>query len=238
MNRHIRSLIDGVFGPFARKADVENCYAQIAALIEIRDIVGPGVPLGPFRGWAISPDALLTVLRDVVACNSPRVVEFGAGESTIAIAGALRAAGAGSLVTIEHDARYVQTISARLEKLGLLDYVTISLVPMRQYESRLGLAAFSSYDLGELNVDFDVALVDGPVTGQFGEATRSVPLDWCVGRLQGERVVYLDDAGRAAEASVIRASKQRWVGLDVDMIETEKGLLRLRSSAAAAAVSR
>ena len=112
-----RALFDRL-NVLARKADVDNIYTQLAALMEIRTVVGTSVPLGPFRGWAMSPDALLHVVRDVTARQAPRVIEFGAGESTIAIAAALKAGGSGSLVSIEHDAGIAAAIAARLAKDG------------------------------------------------------------------------------------------------------------------------
>ena len=45
--------------------------------------------LGPLRGWAISPDAIVHVLADLEPRENPTVVEFGSGESTIILASAL-----------------------------------------------------------------------------------------------------------------------------------------------------
>ena len=156
------------------------------------------------------------------------MVEFGSGKSTIAIAAAIRAAGGGSLATIEHDSHFANTMQKRIVEARLKDFVDLRVVQMRKYEPRFGLAEHESYDLTSLDVDFDVALIDGPPVSQFGVATRSVPLDWCVARLDGDRVVYLDDAARDAEQKAIQCSKYDLSDFNVEMIDTEKGLLRLR----------
>jgi precorrin-6B methylase 2 len=233
VKKYFLSLLDRL-NSLARKSDVDNVYTQIAALLEIRDFVGPGVPLGPFRGWAMSPDSLLFILRDVLARKAARVVEFGTGESTIAIAAALKAAGAGSLTAIEHNPRFAEYVFARIEKCTLEQYADIRVVPIRKYDLRPSFLEFSSYDLADFEVDFDVAVVDGPIVGEFGSATRIVPIEWALKRLRGEGAVYLDDASREDELHIIQTSIVGRSGLDVTTLETEKGLLRLRHSDATA----
>jgi predicted O-methyltransferase YrrM len=224
---YAKAGFDKLFGGFARKSDVDNLYGQLSSLLEIREIVGPGVPIGPLRKWALSPDALLVILREVTTRSNPRVVEFGAGGSTIALAATLRAMGSGSLTTIEHNEDFAKGIAKRLDQSKLLDYATIRTVPLIDYGPRLGFPAFRSYDLKDQELDFDVALVDGPIVPVFGPATRSVPLEWCVARLAGQRVVYLDDASRAAEQTVLDASKLIWQDVETELIRTEKGLARI-----------
>ncbi len=219
---------DRRFEPLARKSDLDNIYAQFASLLNIRDIIGPDVvALGPLRGWAISPDSLEIILRDLHPRNAPKVLEFGAGESTIAISAMLKRMGCGSLITVEHDVYFAEKIIGRIKKTDLQMYSTIQIVPMRKYGTRLGLPEFTSYDLSDVDVDFDLALIDGPIMHQFGAATRSVPLDWCVNRLRNDCVIYLHDAARSEEASIVKGSKNKWLNVDLEMIGTEKGLLRL-----------
>lgn len=221
------------FRNFARRSDIENLYTQLSAMLEIRRMLGPDIPL-TLRGWAISPDALLIVLNEIVGRTPARVLEFGAGESTLAIAGLLKVAGGGLLTTIEHDECYVSDVSRRIERAGVREQVRILHVPTRDYESRFGLPKFSSYDLGGLDVAFDVALVDGPPAA-FGEAGRSVPLDWCIRRLEGERVVYLDDALRGGESRIVEALRAAWPNVNMRTLATEKGLLEVRSARAVSA---
>jgi predicted O-methyltransferase YrrM len=224
-----RKLFGGRLRNIARRSDIDNLYTQVSALLEIRRLVGPDAPLGMLRGWAISPDALLIVLNEIAARTSARVVEFGAGESTLAIAGFLKTAGGGSLTTVEHDEAFAAEVRRRANRAGLDDHVRIVHVPLRGFGPRLSLPAFSSYDLAALDADFDVALVDGPPLA-LGEAARSVPLDWCVRRLAGDRVVYLDDAFRPAESRIVAESRQGWTGVTVRTLATEKGLLEMRAA--------
>ncbi|MGB2887240.1 MAG: class I SAM-dependent methyltransferase [Candidatus Acidiferrales bacterium] len=247
MKTYIRSKLDSYFDSFARKADLDsfarkadldNLYAQLAAFTEIKEIVGPRVPVGPFREWAISPDALVVVLRDLISRTAPKVVEFGSGESTIAIAATLRSGGQGSLLTIEHDGSFAKKVIERLNRHGLADHAEVRIVPMRDYESCMGLPRFTSYDLGGLEKDFDIALVDGPIVGQFGGPTRAVPVGWCVERLTKGRVTYLDDAYRSAEKDVIAAIKMCKPNLIAEFCDAEKGLCKFTMNQTSEAIAR
>ena len=63
MKTYIRSKLDSSTDSFARKADIDNLYVQLAAFTEIKELIGPRIPVGPFRDSAISPDALIVVLE-------------------------------------------------------------------------------------------------------------------------------------------------------------------------------
>jgi predicted O-methyltransferase YrrM len=234
LKAYIRSKLDAYFdayfntrsNSFARKTDIENVYFQLAAFMEIREVVGPHVRVCPFGGSAIYPDALLVILQDILSREEPRIVEFGAGESTIAIAATLKRSGQGCFLTIEHDPAFARRLSERLERLGLSDWVKLQVVPMREYKSFAEFPTFASYDLCGVDESFDVALVDGPIVFQFGAGTRMVPVSWCVDRLKKGRVVYLDDAHRSAEKTVIAEIKKSRPDVAVELSDTQEGLCK------------
>ncbi|MCP4309300.1 MAG: class I SAM-dependent methyltransferase [bacterium] len=230
MKARIRSLLDRMFSGLARTSDVENVYRQLSALMEVKEIIGPGVMLGPLRGWALSPDALLIILHDIVERKSPRVVEFGSGESTVAIAAALRMAGGGFLVSIEHNAEFGAEVEGKLKRRGLEDLVDLRTVPLRRYEGWAGFVSFESYDLEGHDSEFDVAIVDGPIA-TFGAATRGVPVEWAVTRLKDDGAIYLDDASRSDEWELVDRMQALLRDTDREWIDCEKGLLRLTRKA-------
>jgi predicted O-methyltransferase YrrM len=227
MKGYLKSRFERLFAGFAKRADIDNVYRQLSALLEIKEIVGPAVPIGSLRGWALSPDALLIILRDITARKAPRVVEFGSGESTIAIAAALRSLGEGSLVSIEHDENFSRSVVSKLKLSGLVDRVQTHRAPIRRYEGRLGFSAFESYDLNSADFDFDVAVIDGPIAVHEPSA-RLIPLEWTLARLGCDGVAYLDDAARPGEKAVICRLRVLFDGIDEEWIDCEKGLLRLK----------
>ncbi|MGB2887241.1 MAG: hypothetical protein WBC04_06075 [Candidatus Acidiferrales bacterium] len=96
---------------------------------------------------------------------------------------------------------------------------------MRDYESFMGLSKFASGSRRPRN-RLDIALVDGPIVGQFGGPTRAVPVSWCVERLTKGRITYLDDARRPEEKEVIAAIKRWKPEVIAELCDTEKGLYK------------
>ena len=236
MKKLLRSLLDRYFDSFARKSDIdsfarksdiENLYTQLAALMDVREIVGSGVRLGPLRNWALSPDALAIILAEIQSRESPTVLEFGAGESTVAIAAALERKGVGSLVTIEHNPEYRQKIFRRLTQSRTEHLVDLRLVDMQVHEPRLGFPAFTSYDLSTLDIDFDIAVIDGPPVTHPSDATRLGPLDWCISHVTEWGSIYIDDAERPIDRVVIEAARRANPQVEAEVLDTEKGLVRL-----------
>ena len=227
MHKFIRSQLDRYFGQFAHRSDLDNLRRQIACIAELQSTIAGPVPFGKLGGWAISADALAIVVRDVRKRRSPKVVEFGSGASTIAIAALLQTMGGGKLITIEHDLDYLQLVDSDLFAHGLKSVVDLRHLPMTSFSAAPPLEAYHSYDLCQLDAQFDVALVDGPITAEFGAATRLAPLEWCVSRLHPGGSVYLDDAARTEERQVVATLIERHSGITAESLDTEKGFVRL-----------
>ena len=192
MKRLIKSQLDRYFGQFARRNEVDNLRRQIACVMELQAAIQAPLPFGRLGGWAISADALALVVRDIRMRPSPKVIEFGSGVSTIAIAALLRSMGAGSLVTIEHDATYLKSVENDLVASGLQDLVELHHLSIVDYAATPGMNSVCRvYDLSRLDVAFDVALVDGPITALYGAATRLAPLEWCIRQLDPGASIYL-----------------------------------------------
>jgi predicted O-methyltransferase YrrM len=166
-------------------------------------------------------------VRDIRKRQSPKVVEFGSGASTIAIAALLQTMGEGELVTIEHDLDYLQLIESDLFEHGLNSFVDLRHLPMTRFSAEPPLTPYYSYDLCQLDAQFDVALVDGPITAKFGAAARLAPLEWCVGRLNSKGSVYLDDAARTEERQVVTSLLALHPDIKAENLDTEKGFVRL-----------
>jgi len=226
MKEYVKKQLERIFAPLAKRRDLDNLFIQLSALLEIKEVIGPGLLFGPLREWALSPDALLIILREVTSRSDPYVLEFGSGESTVAVAAALRARGCGHMVTVEHDAEFAKIVTERLRRNALMKYVDVRVVEMRHFNSRLSPTKYKSYNLANFNVDFNVALIDGPIS-VFGAETRAIPLEYCLQRLKGDRVIYFDDAARTDERNVLRQYLSDYSHVHVQYLETEKGLARL-----------
>jgi predicted O-methyltransferase YrrM len=235
IGNYLRGQLDRYLGQFAHRSDIDNLRRQIACLVELQAAILAPIPYGKLGGWAISADALAVVVRDIRARQAPRVVEFGSGVSTIAIAALLRTMGEGTLITIEHNMNYLKSVESNLATSGLKDYVELHHLPIVDFPAAPPMTACRSYDLRQLDVRFDVALIDGPITSEFGAATRMAPLAWCIDRLCFGASIYLDDADRAQERLVVATLRAIHPDVQTERLEAEKGLVRLTRSAETAA---
>lgn len=233
MKRLIKVQLDRYFGQFARRNEIDNLRRQIACMLELQAAIQAPIPFGKFGGWAISADALVHVVRDIQARQAPKVLEFGTGLSTIAIASLLRRMGAGTHIAVEHNPEYLKAVESDLAAYGLKDLVELRHLPIVDYAAAPPMTACRSYDLSERDVSFDIALVDGPITAEFGAATRMAPLEWCIRRLSPEASIYLDDAGRIEEKEIIAALRASHPNIAVDSLDAEKGLVRISLKRAA-----
>lgn len=138
--------------------------------------------------------------------------------------------GEGKLITIEHDLGYLKLVDSDLFTHDLKSFVDLRHLPVVSFSAAPPFAACHSYDLCRLDAQFDVALVDGPITERFGAATRLAPLEWCVSRLNPGASVYLDDAERAEERQVVAALRTRHPEIEVEFLDAEKGLVRIKGA--------
>jgi hypothetical protein len=230
--RPIPSILANYFNQFARRSDIDNLYVQISAMLALNQATGGLAPLQRLRGWAISPDALLHVVTDIANRRSPKVIEFGCGESTLVIGQVLRRCGGGTLTSVEHDPEFAAEIEKRLQGAGLAELVRVICVPLAMYPRRDNFNACTSYDLSAIETEFDVAIIDGPITSVHGSATRLVPLEWCIARLQRSDAIYLDDAHRAEEQCLVNFLKNTSPDVKISWLSSEKGLARFSRESA------
>jgi predicted O-methyltransferase YrrM len=212
------------FAGIARQQDVDRLYDQINGLLQIQNAMEGKNILRPLRGWAISPDAMSLILADLQSRESPSVVEFGSGQSTIIFAAALRHRN-GRLISVEHDSEYAVSIKQQLAVCGLSERVRFLHAPLKDM---MGQMNCRSYDLNQMDdAAADVVLVDGP-PWHNGLLTRLVPLRWAVKHSKPGCAVFLDDSAREPEKACVAKLIDEFPNLRVIPHNTEKGLMELR----------
>jgi precorrin-6B methylase 2 len=199
----MRRIADRVFGDLARRGDLDNLYNQITAYIQLHELVGSSPVLYPLRGWALSPDAIVYILADLELRDDPVIVEFGSGESTLILASALRRKNAGRLITIEHDESFMRELGARLKAAQLARWVSLHHAPRMQPE-----------DPGDCELNLSAL-------------ARGRPLQWALKHLKPNGTIFLDDANRPAEQSLLAKLMDEQNDVHCQMIHTEKGLAKL-----------
>ena len=141
---------------------------------------------GPFLPWAsyaLRPEGILTFLNAIVLLNASRIVECGAGVSTVYAARLFAQQGRGQLHSSEEDPVWADRVMQQLRQQNIDKYVTMYVVPQgpdRWYRRE---------DLEPLrSTPIDVLLVDGPASWGRGGA-----VDTFGDSLAPDYAVILDD---------------------------------------------
>ena len=189
-----------------RETELQN-YRQVEALMGLlRWWDGDAQTLPPLRGFAISPDFAMELIR-IIRDKKPKVVvELGSGASTLLCALALKRQGFGRLTTVDHDASYAASTTARLVDAGLEDVVDVVVAPLKNVgKSMDGSPWYDEASFKDLS-GIDLLVVDGP-PADISPHIRYPALPVLVDRLAPEVTILLDDTGRPAEQEVLT----RWL---------------------------
>lgn len=215
LRKKIKDLV-----PFVTRGDLANHFRQIESLIGIYSLTSQGFALGNLRGFAISPDALLIVIKQLVSIKCETVVEFGCGQSTLAMAKTLKTRNSGHLYSIEHSSQYLEKTKATLTALDLHDRVTLIHAPLTPDAHRE-----MTYDLGRLpQISPDLVLIDGP-SGKKG--CRLSPLLWSHQSLAPQGCIFMDDFNRPEEQACVAKLRKSNPDVIVEEFLTEKGLAKI-----------
>jgi predicted O-methyltransferase YrrM len=166
----------------------------------------------PWSSGAMRPSGLATICNEIVWAGRARIVELGAGASTVLLARLLREQGVPGvrLDAIEHDAGWADWVNGRLAREGLDDVAHVTLAPLAPHP--LGIDGLEWYSAPELSAavsgaPIDVLIVDGPPAYDPGMGLARYPaLPALASALAGDAVVVLDDILRDGETSIV----ERW----------------------------
>lgn len=228
MKSLLHKIRDRIFEGIGRKTDIEELYDQISGLLQIQNAMTGKSILRPMRGWAMSPDAMAWILADLQERESPTIIEFGSGQSTIIFASLLKNKGSGRLISVEHDPTYAETIQRQLIACGLEKFVEFKILELEETQSQPSQSTCKSYPVSNLpNIPIDVALIDGPPINN-GRITRLFPLKWSLEHITPAGSVYLDDSARPTEKEVIKKLQSSIPHLTISHLTSEKGLCLIK----------
>jgi hypothetical protein len=205
---------------------------DIVALMALAPLRGPYVP---WSQGSLRPAAVVSVINEIQLMARQRVVELGSGSSTLYFARAMREM-AGTLVSIEHDARWANYIRELISAERLSEFAEVVHVPLAAHRRRRVQPPWTLpdrwYDRRRLLTacppEIDCLIVDGP-PGRQGRyvLAREPAIPIMQQRLAEGHSVALDDATREPEREIVR----RWGRLlGRDFVEVERlGLAILRS---------
>jgi len=162
----------------------------------------------PWNAGTLKPSAMSFVIQQLLLCNLRSVVECGSGISTVFLASALRSTG-GRLISIEHDAGWVEQTRRLLDWEGLAEQVELIHAPLQEMSVGDITVQWYSRTAIEHVIDsnVDLLLVDGPPAQDPRHRLDRYPAaGFFRPALSADSLVVLDDVLRSGEAEILR----RW----------------------------
>lgn len=167
-----------------------------------------GYPFLPFTGASLRPYCLVHMLNDIIVNNRQNIIEFGSGLSTIMTGRLIKKNGlATTVVSVEHDEGWVNMLRQIVKSEELDGIITLIHAPLTRHHAGSGENDWYDEKVIMDNImetRFDMVIIDGPPAWQTGKGRARYPaLPFVVNRLCKNFSVYLDDANRPGEQSII-----------------------------------
>jgi predicted O-methyltransferase YrrM len=196
------------------KNELGNVYHQFEAVEQLLPLLKLSAPLPPSRGWAASPDFLLT-LAHVTKKVKPRLtVELGSGISTLVLA----KSGAKKIVSLDHSVDFGTQTGEMLKNHGVRG-VDIRIHELESYSGNYKWYARSTFK-GLAKID--LLVIDGPPSATNPDA-RYPALEHLVPLLSPRATVILDDVYRDEERKLADAIAKALPNHVLTIYSHEKG---------------
>ena len=196
------------------KTELAHVYHQFEAVEQLLPLLKLSAPLPPSRGWAASPDFLLT-LAHVTRKVKPRLtVELGSGISTLVLA----KSGAKKIVSLDHSVEFGTQTKEMLSSHGVRG-VDIRIHELETYPGGYKWYAKSTYKgLSKI----DLLVIDGPPSSTNPDA-RYPAFEHLIPLLSPKATVILDDVYRDEERKLADAITQALPNHVLTILSHEKG---------------
>ena len=196
------------------KNELGDVYHQFEAVEQLLPLLKLSAPLPPSRGWAASPDFLLT-LAHVTKRVKPRLtVELGSGVSSLVLA----KSGAKKIVSLDHSEEFGNQTREMLASHGVRG-VDIRIHELESYAGKYKWYARSTFkNLAKI----DLLVIDGPPSSTNPDA-RYPALEHLIPLLSAKATIVLDDVDREEERKLADAIDKALPNHVMTIYSHEKG---------------
>jgi predicted O-methyltransferase YrrM len=173
--------------------ELKQTFRQLEALQNLNAVLPTSDVLPATRGWAASPDLLLTLV-DLVSTERPSlIVECGSGASTLWLALALRRFGIdGRIIALDHDPVFGQRTRDFLARHDVLDLAEVRDAPLESFSLDGETYSWYARTAWEDLAGIDLLFVDGPPAAT-GHQARYPALPLLNKSLSPIATIVLDD---------------------------------------------
>ena len=196
------------------KTELAHVYHQFEAVEQLLPLLKLSAPLPPSRGWAASPDFLLTLAHVTRKVKPHLTVELGSGISTLVLA----KSGAKKIVSLDHSVEFGTQTKEMLSSHGVRG-VDIRIHELETYPGGYKWYAKSTYKgLSKI----DLLVIDGPPSSTNPDA-RYPAFEHLITLLSPKATVILDDVYRDEERKLADAITQALPNHVLTILSHEKG---------------
>lgn len=215
VNRNADRVSKEISGQTGRiKSELADVYHQFEAIEQLLPMLKLSAPLPPSRGWAASPDFLLTLAHVTKSIRPRLTVELGSGTSTLVLA----KSGAKKIISLDHSSEFgAQTRS-------MLETHRVRGVEIRIHELESYAGKYKWYAKSTLKglAKIDLLVIDGPPSSTNPDA-RYPALEHLVPLLSPKATVLLDDVYRDEERKLADAILKVLPNHTMTILSHEKG---------------
>lgn len=196
------------------KTELAHVYHQFEAVEQLLPLLKLSAPLPPSRGWAASPDFLLTLAHVTKKVRPRLTVELGSGISTLVLA----KSGAKKIISLDHSVEFGTQTREMLISHGVRG-VDIRIHELENYRGKYQWYAKSTLK-GLAKID--LLVIDGPPSTTNPDA-RYPALEHLVPLLSPKATVILDDVYRDEERKLADAIAKALPSHVMTILSHEKG---------------
>jgi predicted O-methyltransferase YrrM len=208
------------------RTDAANNFQQLEALQSLYLELDLKRSLPQTRGWAASPDFLLVLARHALKAKPQSVVECSSGISTIVLARCMQINQGGKVFSLEHDPVYARQTREHLAMHGLEDFAEVIDAPLEPFVHQSEKYAWYARTGLAPDLQIDMVAIDGPPMAT-GKLARYPAAPGLFHRLSAKAAVFLDDAARPDEKTIVKRWAAEHPGLRLEWHDCEKGCAAL-----------
>ncbi|GAA1684094.1 hypothetical protein GCM10009830_34230 [Glycomyces endophyticus] len=208
------------------RAWTRTLYAEMEDLLALYRDIDPDRSLPLLHGWAAGADLARFLYNEVTANGSRNIVECGCGTTTVILAYALKANGAGRVTALEHQPEFAEATRRLLADHGLTEWAQVLDAPLTEVKAGGATALWYDYS-GLPHEPVDLVFVDGPPQ-DIGPEARFPAVPVLFDRLAPDAVIVLDDAHRREERIIGERWSEEFPGFTVEKHRHDYGTLVLR----------
>ena len=212
--RQVRSLVN---------QQVKQQAALLGAFGQLQRLVPMPLPMPLPGAWAGSEDYLLLLAGEVLERRPHLVVDLGSGQSSVWMAGAMRAAGyGGKVVAFDHEEAYARATRELGERQGVTPWLEVRYAPLcEQVVDGRTVHWYDPDGFADLQ-GIGLLSVDGPPAADT-EWARWPALPLLRDRLAANARAVVDDLVREDEQQMVADWLERYPEFSATFFDFEKG---------------